>query len=84
MLLCLVAYALSLVLFLLLVCLVPGDEHPEHQARRVNSGRATSKRYRTSKPAGGSSSTQLPPAGASASAPPPPHRDCGDAFPKTP
>ncbi len=38
------------------VCVVPGDEVPEHQARRVNPGRASSKRYRSSKTAGGSSS----------------------------
>ena len=56
MLFCLEAYALSFVLFLLLVCLVPGDEHPEQQVRRVNPGRSTPKRYRTSESAGASSS----------------------------
>ena len=74
MLLCLVAYALSFMLFLLLVCLVPGDDHPEQQIPRVNPGHATSKRYRTSESAGGSSSTQLPLAGATSSAPPPPQQ----------
>ena len=43
------------------VCVVPGDEVPEHQARRVNPGRASSKRYRTTEPAGGSSSAPPPP-----------------------
>ena len=43
------------------LCLVPGDEHPEQSARRVNPGRATSKRYRTSESAGGSSSAPPPP-----------------------
>ena len=71
MLFCLVAYALSFVLFLLLVCLVPGDEHPEQQVRRVNPGRSTSKRYRSSETAGGSSSAPPPPGGASSSANPP-------------
>ena len=66
---CLVAYALSLVLFLLLVCLAPGDDHPEQQVRCVNLGHATSKRYRTSESAGGSSSAPPPPGGASSSAP---------------
>ena len=61
MLFCLEACALSFVLFLLLVCLVPGDEHPEQQVRRVNPGRSTSKRYRTSETAGASSSAQPPP-----------------------
>ena len=71
---CLVAYALFFRVFLLVVCLVPGDDHPEQRVRRVNPGRATSKRYRTSEPAGGSSSTQPPLAGASSSAPPPPQQ----------
>ena len=57
-----VAYARSFWLFCVFVCVVPGDEVPEHQARRVNPGRASSKRYRTTEPAGGSYS-----------APPPPH-----------
>ena len=61
MLFCLEAYALSFVLFLLLVCLAPGDELPEQQVRRVNPGRATSKRYRTSESAGASSSAPPPP-----------------------
>ena len=61
MLFCLEAYALSFVLFLLLVCLVPGDEHPEQQVRRVNPGRAMSKRYRTSESVGASSSAAPPP-----------------------
>ena len=43
------------------VCVVPGDEVPEHQARRVNPGRASSKRYRTTEPIGGSSSAPPPP-----------------------
>ena len=43
------------------LCLVPGDEHPEHQARRVNPGRATLKRYLTSESAGGSTSAPPPP-----------------------
>ena len=51
--------------FLLVVCVflcvVPGDELPEHQARHVNPGRATSKRYRTTESAGGSSSATPPP-----------------------
>ena len=55
------AYARSFWLFCVLLCLVPGDEHPEHQARRVNPGRATSKRYRTSESVGGSSSAPPPP-----------------------
>ena len=38
------------------MCLVPGDKRPEQQVRRVNPGRATSKRYRTSESAGASSS----------------------------
>ena len=66
------AYARSFWLFHVFVCLVLGDEHPEQQACRVNPGRATSKRYRTSESAGGSSSAPPPPAGASSSAPPPP------------
>lgn len=53
------------------VCLVPGDEHPEQQVRRVNPGRSTSKRYRSSETAGGSSSAPPPPGGASSSANPP-------------
>ena len=60
MLLYLEAYALSFVLFLLLVCLVPGDEHPEQQARRVSHGRSMSKRYRTSETAGASSISHPP------------------------
>ena len=74
LLLCLLAYARSFWLFCVFLCLVPGDEHAEHKARRVNPGRATAKCYRTSELAGGSSSTQPPPAGASASAPPPPQQ----------
>ena len=74
MLFCLEAYALSLVLFLLLVCLVPGGDLLEQHARHVNPGSATSKRHRTSESAGGSSSTQPPPAGATSSAPPPPQQ----------
>ena len=69
MLSCLEAYALSFMLFLLLVCLVPGDDHPEQQIPRVNPGHATSNRYRTSESAGGSSSAPPPPAGTSSSAP---------------
>ena len=61
MLFCLEAYTLSFVLVLLFVCLVPGDEHPEQQVRRVNPGRATSKRYRTSESASASSSAAPPP-----------------------
>ena len=72
MLFCLEAYAFSFVLVFLFVCLVPGGEHPEKQVRRVNPGRATSKRYHTSESAGGSSSAPPPPVGASSSAPPPP------------
>ena len=71
MLFCLEAHALSFVLVLLFVCLVPGDEHPEQQVRRVNPGRSTSKRYRSSEPAGGSSSAPQPAGGASSSANPP-------------
>ena len=59
-----VAYARSFWLFACFVCVVPGDEVPEHQARRVNPGHASSKRYRTTEPtepAGGSSSAQPPP-----------------------
>ena len=47
---------LLFVLFLLLGCLVPGDDLPEQQVRRVNPGRATSKRYRTSETTAASSS----------------------------
>ena len=61
MLLCLEAYTLYFVLVLLFMCLVPGDEHPEQQVRRVNPGRATSKRYRTSESVGASSSAAPPP-----------------------
>ena len=61
MLFCLEAYALSFVLFLLFVCLARGDEHPEQQVHRVNPGRATSKRYRTSESVGASSSAAPPP-----------------------
>ena len=43
------------------LCVVPGDELPEHQARRINLGRATSKRYRTTESVGGSSSAPPPP-----------------------
>ena len=68
------AYALFFRVFLLLVCLVLGGDHPEQQARRVNPGHATSKRYRTTESAGGSSSAPPPPAGASSSAPPPPQQ----------
>ena len=60
--------------FALFLCLAPGDDHSEQQGRRINPGRATSKRYRTSEPAGISSSTQPPPASASASVPPPPQK----------
>ena len=60
MLICLEAYALSFMLFLLLMCLLPGDEHPEKQVHRVNPGRSTSKRYRTSETAGASSSSHPP------------------------
>ena len=54
----------------LFVCLVPGDEHPEQQVRRVNPGHSTSKRYRTSESARGSSSAPPPPVGDSSSANP--------------
>ena len=47
MLLFLVAYARSFVLFLVYVCLVPGDGPSEQHIRRVNPGRSTSKRYCT-------------------------------------
>ena len=60
--------------FALFLCLAPGDDRSEQQGRCINPGHATSKRYRTSEPAGGSSSTQLPPASASASVPPPPQQ----------
>ena len=60
-LLCLFGFDRSFWLFRVSVCLVPGDEHPEHQARHVNPGRATSKRYRTFESAGGSSSAPPPP-----------------------
>ena len=72
LLLSLLAYARSFWLFCVFLCLAPGDDPSEHQARRINPGRATSKRYRTSEPTDGSSSTQPPPASASASVPPPP------------
>ena len=39
--------------FALFLCLAPGDDHSEQQGRRINPGRATSKCYRTSEPAGG-------------------------------
>ena len=70
MLFCLEAYAFFFRVGFLFVCLVPGDEHPEQQVRRVNPGRSTSKRYRTSESAGGSSSAPPPPVGASSSANP--------------
>ena len=70
-LLCLFGFDRSFWLFLVSVCLVPGDEHPEQQVRRVNPGRSTSKRYRSSEAAGGSSSAPPPPVGASSSANPP-------------
>ena len=70
-LLCLFGFDRSFWLFCVSVCLVPGDEHPEQQVRRVNPGRSTSKRYRTSEATGGSSSAQPPPVGASSSANPP-------------
>ena len=60
--------------FALFLCLAPGDDRSEQQGRRINPGRATSKRYRTSEPVGGSSSTQPPPASTSASVPPPPQQ----------
>ena len=69
-LLCLFGFDRSFWLFRVSVRLVPGDEHPEQQVRRVNPGRSTSKRYRTSEAAGGSSSAPLPPVGASSSANP--------------
>ena len=53
------------------MCLVPGDEHPEQQVRRVNPGRSPSKWYRSSETAGGSSSAPPPAGGASSSANPP-------------
>ena len=40
-LLCLFGFDRSFWLFLVSVCLVPGDEHPEQQVRRVNPGRST-------------------------------------------
>ena len=52
---------LFLLVVCMFVCVVPGDEVPEHQARRVNPGRASSKRYRTTEPAEGSSSAPPPP-----------------------
>ena len=58
----------------LFLYLALGDDRAEKQGHRINPGRATSKRYRTSEPAGGSSSTQPPPASASASVPPPPQQ----------
>ena len=74
LLLSLLAYARSFWLFCVFLCLAPGNDLSEQQGRRINLGRATSKRYRTSEPAGGSSSTQPPPASASASVPPPPQQ----------
>ena len=61
MLFCLEAYAFSFVLVFLFMCLVPGGERPEEQVRRVNPGRATSKRYRTFESIGASSSAAPPP-----------------------
>ena len=61
LLLSLVAYACSFWLFCVFLCLFPGDEHPEHQDRRVKPSRATSKRYRTTESAGGSLSAPPPP-----------------------
>ena len=61
LLLCLLAHARSFWLLCVFLCLAPGDEHPEQQVHRVNPGRATSKRYRTSESAGASSSAAPPP-----------------------
>mgnify|MGYP005837980837 CR=1 FL=1 len=60
MLLFLVAYARSLVLFLVFMCLVPGDGPSEQPVRRVNPGRTSSKRYRTSESGAASSSVRPP------------------------
>ena len=64
MLLFVVAYACSLVLFLVFLCLVPGDGPSEVHTHRINPGRSGSKRYRTSEAAAASSSVP------SSSAPP--------------
>ena len=55
-----VAYARSFVVFLVSVCLVPGDGPSEQHVRHVNPGRSTLKRYRTSETAAASSSAPPP------------------------
>ena len=55
------AYARSFILFLVFVCLVPGDGPSEQPIRHVNPGRTSSKRYRTSESGAASSSVPPPP-----------------------
>ena len=53
------AYARSLVLFLVFMCLVPGDGPSEQHVRRINPVRSGSNRYRT--PELGAASSSVPP-----------------------
>ena len=53
------AYARSFLLFLVFVCLVPGDGPSEEPVHHVNPGRTSSKRYGTSE--SGPASSSVPP-----------------------